>query len=99
MKTKHEILEQMRSIMPYKLGHEFDPYIHEAMEQYAAIKAPKWVSVETSPDTDIWKQILIDGKHHVLPHCYMNGKWWCYGESHPTNQNVTHYRDFTDLPL
>lgn len=58
-----------------------------------------WVSVEDRlPDNDWWKRVLVNGKHHILPHFYQadSKSWWAYGSSTPVH-NVSHYMDFTDL--
>lgn len=79
MKIAEDILENNLGIYSIK-----DPPISYAkqaillaMKQYANLTAPKWVSVgEQLPadNDDRWKQVLIDGKHHILPHCEMHGQ-------------------------
>ena len=59
----------------------------------------KWIDVNQGlPDDNFWYRVLVDGKHDILPYSCLDGEWWCYGESHSTNRNITHYQSFEDLP-
>jgi hypothetical protein len=62
------------------------------------MKTEKWISVaDETPKNDYWYRILQDGKHHILPHFFQDGKWYEYGQPFATEYNITHWQPFEDL--
>ncbi len=94
MKTAKEILKDFKkNSFSTTLS---DAEIEDCMIIYADQLKQKWISVKDGlPDSDNFYRVLIDGIPTILPYCIYNGKWWCYGESHPTTNSVTHFLPFT----
>jgi|GEM_PF-6501435 hypothetical protein len=58
-----------------------------------------WVDVKDRlPENEWWYRVLVNGKHHILPHTYEDGKWYEYAQPRPTDLNITHWKYFDDLP-
>lgn len=96
MKTAEEIAQSYNP--------NCSPYLHEddvigAMEEYANQFKPKWISVHEAQPTDTkWKRVLSGGVAHILPHWFRDGKWHAYNTPGFT-ENISHWQDFTDLPV
>ena len=100
LKKKFEEMIQGKVISswPYSIV-EYDDVMNAMQSTYNLSLQDKWISVDDSlPENDHWYRILTAGEHHILPHCYMDSEWWCYGSSVPGETNVSHWQPFEDLP-
>jgi hypothetical protein len=72
-RTKEEIIRQMKEEMPFRLSHQFIPYILEAMQIYADQEAKafaKWLRDNTVADGSPKLVRRLDMKRYTMEELY-----------------------------
>lgn len=107
MKTIDEILESngqtdMRFARAVECSIKINyKALHKAFNDYAA-QFTTWTPIaEGLPNDDRCVQVLVNNKKNIYPHQLQDGTRYVYDDLTPSiwRESITHWRDFTDLPI